>query len=144
MAKLLIIYHSQSGNTEAMAKAVYEGALSSGATASLKKAAEATSNDLIDCDAVILGTPNYFNYMAGAIKDFFDRVFYTTRGKVDDKPYAVFSSAGGEGKGALDSLDEICRSLRLKKAFGSIIATGKPSSEVLGECKELGRRLAQL
>ena len=37
MAKLLIIYHSQSGNTEAMAKAVYQGALSSGATASLKK-----------------------------------------------------------------------------------------------------------
>jgi len=127
-----------------MAKAIYEGALSSGATASLKKAAEATSNDLIDCDAVILGTPNYFNYMAGAIKDFFDRVFYTTRGKVDDKPYAVFSSAGGEGKGALDSLDGICRSLRLKKAYDSIIATGKPSSEVLGECKELGRRLAQL
>ena len=144
MAKLLIIYHSQSGNTEAMAKAVQEGALSSGVTASLKKAAEATSNDLIDCDAVILGTPNYFSYMAGAIKDFFDRVLYTTRGKVDNKPYATFSSAGGRGKGALDSVDGICHSLRLKKAFDSVIATGKPSSKVLEECKELGRKLAQL
>ena len=144
MAKLLTIYHSQSGNTEAMAKAVQEGALSSGVTVNLKKAAEATSNHLIDCDAVILGTPNYFSYMAGDMKDFFDRVLYTTRGKVDDKPYAAFGSAGSGGQGALDSVDGICRSFRLKKALDSIIATGKPSSEVLEECKELGRKLAQL
>ena len=144
MAKLLIIYHSQSGNTEAMAKAVYEGALSSGATVSLKKAAEATSNDLLDCDAVILGTPNYFSYMAGAMKDFFDRSLHTVRDKVDNKPYATFSSAGGGGKGALDSVDGICHSLKLKKAFDSIVAIGKPSSEVLEECKELGRKVAQL
>ncbi len=78
MARLLVIYYSQAGNTEAMAKAVQEGVFSSGATVNLKKAAEATSNDLIDCDAVAFGTPNYFSYMAGAMKDFFDRVLYTT------------------------------------------------------------------
>jgi len=144
MAKLLIIYHSQSGNTEAMAKAVYEGALSSGATASLKKAAEATSNDLLDCDAVVFGTPNYFSYMAGAMKDFFDRILHAVQGKVDDKPYTAVSSHGGGGRQALDSIDRICHGLKLKKAFDSISATGKPSSEVLEECKELGRKLAQL
>lgn len=144
MAKLAIIYHSQSGNTEVMAKVVYEGALSSGATASLKKAAEATSNDLIDYDAVILDTLNYFSYMAGAMKDFFDTAFYTSRGKVDDKPYAVFSSAGGGGKEALDSVDGIYHSPRLKKAFDSVIAADKPSPEVLEECKKLGRKLTQL
>jgi len=144
MAKLLIIYHSQSGNTEAMARAVYEGALSSGATASLKKAAEATSNDLIDCDAVAFGTPNYFSYMAGAMKDFFDRSLHAVRGKVDNKPYTAVSSHGGGGRQALDSIDRICHSLKLKKVFDSVVATGKPSSEVLEECKELGRELAQL
>lgn len=102
-----------------------------GATVVLKRAVDATSEDLLSCDAVAFGTPNYFSYMAGAMKDFFDRVFYTIRGKVDNKPYAAFSSAGGGGKGALDSVDGICRSLRLKKAFESIIATGKPSPEVL-------------
>jgi len=144
MAKLLIIYHSQSGNTEAMAKAVYEGALSSGATASLKKAAEATSNDLLDCDAVAFGTPNYFSYMAGAMKDFFDRSLHAVRGKVDNKPYTAVSSHGGGGGQALDSIDRICRSLKLKKVFDGVIAAGKPSSEVLEECRELGRKLAQL
>jgi len=144
MAKLLIIYHSQSGNTAVMAKAVYEGALSSGATASLKKAAEATSNDLLDCDAVAFGTPNYFSYMAGAMKDFFDRSLHAVRGKVDNKPYTAVGSHGGGGNQALDSIDRICRSLKLKKVFDGVSATGKPSSEVLGECKELGRKLAQL
>lgn len=144
MAKLLIIYHSQSGNTEAMAQAVYEGALSAGATVSLKKAAEATSNDLIDCEAVTFGTPNYFSYMAGAVKDFFDRSLHVVRGKVDNKPYTAVGSHGGGGSQALDSIDKICHSLKLKKVFDGVSASGKPSSEVLEECKELGRKLAQL
>ena len=144
MAKLLIIYYSQSGNTEAMATAMAEGASSAGATVVQKMAVDATGEDLLSCDAVAIGTPNYFSYIAGIMKDFFDRVFYTIRGKVDDKPYAAFGSAGGGGKGALDSVDGICRSLRLKKAFDSVVATGKPSSEVLEECKGLGRKLAQL
>jgi len=98
MTKLLIIYHSQSGNTEAMAKAVHEGALSSGATANLKKAAEATSDDILNCDAVIFGTPNYISYMAGMMKDFIDRIWRTARYKIDNKPYATFSSAGAKDK----------------------------------------------
>ncbi len=144
MAKLLIIYHSQSGNTEAMAQAVYEGALLAEATVSLKKAAEATSNDLIDCDAVAFGTPNYFSYMAGAMKDFFDRSLHAVRGKVGNKPYSAVGSHGGGGRQALDTIDRICHSLKLKKVFDDVIATGKPSPEVLEECKELGRKLAQL
>ena len=144
MAKLLIIYHSQSGNTEAMAKAAHEGALSAGATVSLKKAAEATSNDVFNCDAIMFGTPNYFSYMAGAIKDFFDRTFYEMLDKITDKPYAAFGSAGAGGKEALDSIDKICRSLRLKKVAEGVVASGKPSSEILDECKKLGRELVQL
>ncbi len=142
--RLLIVYHSQSGNTEAMAKAVCEGATSSGAMVILKKAAEAISSDLMNCDAVILGTPNYFSYMAGAMKDFFDRVWQTTRDRVANKSYAAFSSAGGGGRQALDSIDNLCRSLKVKKAFEGIIATGKPSSGILKECQELGRKMSQL
>jgi len=144
MAKLLVIYHSQTGNTEAMAKAVNEGALSAGATVTLKKAAEATSDDLLSCDVVAFGSPIYFGYMAGALKDFFDRVFYTVRGKVDGKPYTSFSSGGAGGKQALDSIDRVCNSFRLKKAFEGVIAVGKPSSEALEKMQGTGKKLAQL
>jgi len=144
MTNLLIVYHSGTGNTEAMAKAVYEGVVSTGATVSLKKAVDTTSNDLLDCDAVIFGTPNNFDYMAGAIKDFFDRTFYKVLKKVNDKPYAAFGSAGDGEKQALDSIDKVCSYFKLRKAFDDVVANGKPSPEVLEECKELGRKLAQL
>ncbi len=144
MAKLLIIYHSQTGNTEAMARAVYQGASSAGAAVTLKKATEATSDDLLTCDAVAFGTPNYFSYMAGIMKDFFDRAWLTIRDRVVNKPYTAFGSAGGGGRQSLDSIDRLCMSFRLRKAFEGVIATGKPSSDVLEQCKELGKKLAQL
>ncbi|MFC2044770.1 flavodoxin family protein [Chloroflexota bacterium] len=146
MVKLLIIYYSCSGNTEAMAKAICEGASSVGATVTLKKAADATANDLFDCDVAAFGSPNYYSYMAGVLKDYFDRIYYDVRDKVNNKPYGAFTSGGGSSRLALDSIDRVASlsSLRLKKAFEGVVAAGKPSSDVLKECKELGQKLAQL
>lgn len=77
MAKVLIIYHSQSGNTEEMAKAVAKGAKRISETeVILKKDTEATLEDLINSSGIAIGSPDYFSYMAGAVKDFFDRTFY--------------------------------------------------------------------
>jgi len=142
MAKVLIIYHSQSGNTEKMAKAVSEGAVSSGATVSLKKAFDATADDMLDCDAVIMGTASYFGYEAGMIKDFFDRTFYTLREKVANKPYATFGSYGGGGDKAINSLNKLCDNLGLKKTAESVGALREPSSEALEECRALGAKMA--
>ena len=144
MAKFLIVYHSQSGNTEAMAKAFYEGAASYGAAVSLQKAADTTSDDLMNCNALAIGTANYFSYMAGAIKDLFDRTFYAVRGKADEKPYIVFGSHGGGGDKALESVERICTALNLRKAFDNVSAENKPSSDVLEQCKEIGNKLAAL
>ena len=144
MKKLLIVYHSQTGNTEAMATAMAEGASSAGATVILKRAVDATAEDLLGCDPVAIGTPNYFSYMAGLVKDFFDRAWPTIRGKVTNKPYVAFCSSGGGGRQALDSVERICNSIGLSKVFEGIIATGKPSAKVFDDCKELGKKLAQL
>lgn len=142
MSKVLIIYHSQSGNTEKMAKAVYEGAVSAGATVTLKKAFDATAEDLIDCDAVIIGTPNFMSYMAGAVKDFFDRALFAVRGKVTGKPYATFGSYGGGKDAALLILNKMCDSLELKKVAESVGAQREPSTEALEQCRALGAKLA--
>ena len=144
MAKILIIYHSQSGNTEKMAQAVNDGALSAGATVSLKKAAEADADDVLNCDAVIMGTANYFSYMAGMMKDFFDRNHFTLKGKVDGKLYATFGSHGNGGTVAIETLDKLCDGLGLKKAVETVAALREPSSEVLNECRGLGSKMALL
>ena len=144
MKKVLIVYHSQSGNTEAMAKAMSEGANGAGATVVLKRAVDANADDILGCDIVAIGTPSYFGYMAGLVKDFFDRAWITIRDKVGNKPYVTFGSKGGGGAQALDSVERICDSLKMVKAFEGILTTRKPTEETLTECKELGKKLARL
>ena len=144
MTKLLIVYHSQTGNTEAMAKAVSEGAVSAGANVTMKRADTTTGEDLVGCDAVAFGTPNYFSAMAGTMKSMFDQAWPAIRGKMDNKPYAAFGSAGGDSPAALDGIDKVCGSFKLKKAGDFVLARGKPAPEILQQCQELGKKLAKL
>ena len=152
MSRVLIVYHSHTGNTEAMAKAICDGAVSAGARVTLKKAADATAEDILNCDVVAFGTPNNFRYMAGTMKDFFDRVWLTIGDRPGSKLYATFSSSGGGGRQAIqavDSIEHICdafsqwKQVSFKKAFQGIVATGKPSVQMLQECGEMGSKLAQ-
>jgi flavorubredoxin len=144
MKKILIIYHSQTGNTEAMAKAIAEGGEKARATVTLKKAVDAGVDDLLNCDAVVIGTPNYFSYMAGMVKDFFDRVWATVREQMANKPYALFGSYGGGGMPAIESVEKICEGLGMKRMYDSIGVQRQPTAENLKACKELGGKLAKL
>ena len=104
MVEVLILYYSRSGRTEALAKSVAEGIESvEGASAKVKRVDSATVSDFISCNAVAFGSPNYFGYMAGLMKDFFDRAF-SIREKVASKPSAAFTSGGGASNSALLSL----------------------------------------
>ena len=89
MAKILVVYHSQTGNTEKMALAFAEGASSFENTElSFKRTCDANVEDLLSCDGIAIGTPENFGYMSGAMKDFFDRTFYPAQGKIFKKPYS--------------------------------------------------------
>ena len=144
MKNLLIVYHSQSGNTEAMAKAIAEGATAAGANVTLKRAVEANDADILNCDAVAIGTPNYFSYMAGMVKDFFDRVWAVVREKMADKPYVAFGSYGGGGTVAIETVEHICDGLKMKKICESVSAQREPTAENLAACKELGKKMAEM
>jgi multimeric flavodoxin WrbA len=143
MARVLIVYHTLSGNTEKMAKAFEEGAKSiPGTDVVLKKAFDATLEDLLSCDAIAFGSADYFSYIAGALKDFFDRTLYPSRDKVTGKPYAAFATGGRGGEKALEVLDRICSSFKFKKAVDGVAVAGAPSPEGLAKCKEAGKNLA--
>jgi flavorubredoxin len=144
MSKVVIIYSSLSGNTEKMAEAVRDGAISEGATVSMKKAPDATADDVLEADAVIMGTPNFSSYMSGMMKDFFDRNLFGIRGKCDGKPYATFGSYGGGGEVAIEALNKMIDGLGLKKAFDSVGAQREPSEEALDACRALGSNMAML
>jgi multimeric flavodoxin WrbA len=145
MVIILIVYHSQSGNTLKMAQAVEKGAGEiAGVKVILKGALDAGEIDLIDCDGLVLGSPEYFGYMSGALKDLFDRTYEKVRGhkKIFRKPYAVFISAGNDGQGALTSIEKICLGYQFKKIHQPIIAKGPVSEDILSRCQELGRTIA--
>lgn len=142
--KVLVVYHSQGGNTAAAAQAVAEGVQSvKGVEPILKRASEADANDLMSCDAICFGTPDYFSYMAGMLKDFFDRTFYPTQGQVDDKVCAVFVTHGGGGK-ASESVEKICRSFRFKQVAETVLVKGKPDEAAEVRLRELGTTLAKI
>ena len=145
MASILILYHTQSGNTQKMAETVAAGAASVKDTnVVLKKANNATIEDLISCDGLVIGSPEYFGYMAGMIKDFFDRTYETAKGKpkIVKKPYTVFVSAGNDGRNARDQIERICLGYSFKKVYEPLILRGIPENEGLKKCREMGETIA--
>ncbi|OGP89081.1 MAG: flavodoxin [Deltaproteobacteria bacterium RBG_19FT_COMBO_43_11] len=126
-----------------MAHAVAEGASAvEGTKVVLKKAAEATLEDLLAADGLAVGTPENFGYMSGMVKDFFDRTFYLAQEKVFRKPFVVFISAGNDGTGALRAIERIALGYKFKTVFKPVIAKGVITEEVLEQCRELGGTIA--
>ena len=143
MSKILIIYHSQTGNTEKMAYAVTDGAnIIENTEVVLKRAPDATLDDLLSADGLAIGTPENFGYMSGMIKDFFDRTFYPAQDQVFRKPYVVFISAGNDGTGALRAIERIAQGYKFKMVYEPVISRGKVTGDDLAKCHELGRGLA--
>jgi len=143
MTKILIVYHSQTGHTKQMADAVCEGAKSiDGVEVVLKKAADATLEDLLTCNGLAVGTPENFGYMSGMIKDFFDRTYGEAQEKVFRKPFVVFISAGNDGTGALRAIERIALGYKFKTVFHPVVAKGNVTEDILEQCRELGATLA--
>jgi len=145
MACILVIYHSQSGNTRKMAEAVAAGAAGVEDTkVLLKQANDATLEDLLLCDGIAIGSPEYFGYMAGMIKDFFDRTYEPAKDdpKIFKKPYALFISAGNDGRNTRTQIERICSGFSFKKAYEPLIVRGVPDEDSLRRCRELGQTIA--
>lgn len=146
MAKhLLIVFHTQSGTTSKMADAVIAGATSDdvdNVTVRIKSALDAEAEDLLWCDGFLLGTPENFGYMSGAMKYFLDRSFYPCEGKIDGKPYALFIRAGNDGSGAISSIRRILSGLAVREVQEPVLIAGEFDEDRLADCEELGLTLA--
>lgn len=142
---LLIVYHSQSGSTERMAEAVIAGARHadiSGVEVRVRDALAADADDVLWADALILGTPENFGYMSGALKYFLDRIYYPCLDRVAGRPYALFIRAGNDGSGAISSIERILSGLALKKVQEPVAIVGEFDESRLPECEALGMTIA--
>jgi multimeric flavodoxin WrbA len=142
---LLIVYHSKTGNTQLLTDAVVRGAMNCEVTAvevRALRALEAGPEDLLWADALLLGTPENFGYLSGAVKDFLDRTFYEVEGKLAPLPYAMFVSAGNDGTGAVRAMERIANGYPFVAVQDPLIVRGAPQQRDLVQCEELGLALA--
>ncbi len=138
---LLVVYHSRSGGTQALADAVISGARSDDideVEVRVVGAFDATADDLRWCDGVLLGTPENFGYMSGALKDFFERVYYDLLEEARGLPYALFVKGGHDGEGAIRSVERIVTGLHWRAALAPVLVVGEIDAGALERCHELG------
>jgi multimeric flavodoxin WrbA len=141
--KLLIIYHSQSGNTEKLAKACFEGIIEKQEVAVyFKRALGTTLQDIQNCDGLIIVTPEYFGTMSGAVKDFFDRTYYPAREQNINLPFALIICCENEGEGTQRDIEKIAKGYILRKSLEPLIIKDKELEVRVQEAKELGQTFA--
>ena len=149
MTSIVIIYHSQEfGNTHAMAEAVAEGANNVGAKVTLIN----TNEQRVDIDqfrqfdVVAIGTPDYYSYLAGNLKQFVDDCYIakkSNRNGLENKPYGLFYSHGGGGN-VREPFEKLIRAMRLGEKIGKTVESyGSPNDNVLKECRELGKQIVE-
>ena len=161
LVKVLVTYHSLSGNTERMAEAVVDGVKSvPGAEALLKRVGQVTADDLFSADAVVVGSPVYWSNMSGEVKTFFDNWQFKfgvfPEFKMKNKIGAAFATGGQISSGKEVTMLTILAAMLGNQmivvggggAFGASATTEGDSPGIdnkeMADAKELGRRVAEV
>lgn len=145
MPRLLVVHHTPSPATQALLEAVREGATNEAVAAVevvVRPALTAPEVDVLDADGYLLGTPANIGYMSGALKHFFDRIYYPCLDATRRRPYGLYVHGNDDTTGAVRSVEVIAGSLGWRKAFEPVSVTGPPSRDDLDRCWELGATLA--
>jgi multimeric flavodoxin WrbA len=116
--RVLIIWHSRTGASAALAEAAAEGA---GTAAVLAHAADASSDLLLAAHGYIFCCPENLGSMSGMMKEMFDRAYYPVLGRIEARPYATIIAAGSDGAGAQRQIDRIVTGWRLRRVAEPII-----------------------
>lgn len=145
MKRLLIVAHAPSPNTLRLREAIEKGARNPDIEAVevvVKAPLDAGPEDVLACDAIILGTTENLGYMSGALKDFFDRSYYPCLEKTQGLPFACYIRAGHDGTGTRRAIDSITTGLRWKQVQEPLVCQGDYKEEFESQCRELGLYLA--
>lgn len=153
-AHLLIVWHSRTGASEAMARAAFAGA-GEGESARLLRADQAQADDVLAASAYLFVCPENLATMSGLMKEFFDRTYYDLLGRIEGRAFASIIAAGSDGAGALRQIDRIATGLRLRRVAEPMIVTFAAQTpeaiaapkhvpdQTLKECRDLGEALSE-
>jgi NAD(P)H-dependent FMN reductase len=143
MPRLLVVHHTPSPNLQAVLEAVREGvAMVEEAEPVERPALSAGPADLLAADGVLLGTPANIGYMSGALKHFFDTVYYPCLDATVGLPFGVYVHGGDDTAGALKAIGTITGALRWRQVAAPLSLTGAPTKDDLEAVRELAATVA--
>lgn len=145
MKQLLLVAHAPSPNTQHMVDAVLRGARHpdiDGVAVRYLKPLDTQPDDLIAADAIIIGTTENLGYMAGLVKDVFDRCYYPCLEKTQAKPFTFYIRAGHDGTGTRRALETITTGLRWRCVQEPLLCRGEWRDSFLEDCEQLGMTMA--
>jgi multimeric flavodoxin WrbA len=145
MPTLLIVHHTPSPNLQAMFEAAADGARTDeieGVDVLVRPALTASEVDVLAADGYLLGTPANLGYISGALKHFFDGIYYPCLEATKRRPYGLYVHGGSDTGGAVRAVESITTGLGWRKVRPAVSVTGTPGQPDLAACWELGALLA--
>jgi multimeric flavodoxin WrbA len=137
--RLLVVHHTPSPALRAMLEAALTGLRQEGLEAVevvVRPALTCSPVEALEADGYLLGTPANIGYMSGALKHFFDQLYYLGMDVTKGRPYGVYVHGGNDCTGALRSVDVLAQALSWRQVAEAVTVTGEPSAadrEALGE-----------
>ena len=133
MRPLLLIWHSMTGGSEALARAAYDGACrAQGVDVQLVNADDVGAAHVMAADGYLFAFPENLAAISGGMKSFFDRCYYPCLGTLNGRPYAMIVCAGSDGRNAVAQAERIATGWRLRQiAEGRIVCTHAQTSEAI-------------
>jgi NAD(P)H-dependent FMN reductase len=145
VTRLLIVHHTTSPSLHSLLDAVRSGASDpqlEGIHVSVVPALRATAVDVMEADAYVLGTPANLGYISGALKHFFDQIYYPCLDATVGRPFGVFIHGNNDTTGALRAVETITTGLKWRLAQPPLSVVGEPSRADLDAAWELGASVA--
>jgi NAD(P)H-dependent FMN reductase len=142
---LLVVHHTVSPATHALHLAAMEGARDpsiEGVDVVVRPALTAAASDVLAADGYLLGSPVNLGYLSGALKHFFDQIYYPCLEATRRRPFGVYLHANNDATGALRALDTITTGLQWRAAQPPLVVTGEPHQPDLAAAREMGGALA--
>jgi multimeric flavodoxin WrbA len=145
MPTLLVVHHTSSPSMQAMLESVLAGTRADGienVQIEVRPALSATAVDVLAADGFVLGTPANIGYMSGALKHFFDQIYYPCLDARRGCPYALYVHAGSDATGAIRGVESIATGLGWARAQLPVVVQGTPTKDDAQACWDLGAAMA--
>ena len=145
MRTLLVVHHTASPALEDLLTSVLDGARTDEITdvhTEVRPALAANASDVLAADGFILGTPANIGYMSGALKHFFDQIYYPCRMAKQGSPYGFYVHGASDTSGAVRAIETITAGLGWQAAHAPVLVIGPPTKDDREACWDLGATVA--